>query len=100
MVNFEYKIQDDELIYEFKNLADAWKFADENNLKRCERVEEKEKHPYRRGPAYWEKHLMFWRSSEPGKKKYSQNEIDYYDSWLSEMFSNERVNTKLQSGIN
>jgi len=99
MIEFKYTIMGQGRPHVFKNLADAWKFADDNGLERCERVQEKDKHPFQRGPVYWEKHLMFWHSNEPGKKRYSQKEVEYYDNWLSEMFANEKVNTKLQTGL-
>lgn len=100
MIEFKYTIHAQGRPHVFRDLATAWKFADEMGVPRCERIKETDnRHPYQRGPVYWEKHLMFWRSNEKGQKKYSQKEIDYYDNWLAEMFSKERVNTRLQNGL-
>lgn len=100
MVEFKYTIMGQGRPHVFTDLATAWKFADENGLLRCERIKETDsRHPYLRGPVYWAKHLQFWHQVETGKMKYSQKAKDYYDNWLCDMYSNERINTKLQTGL-
>jgi hypothetical protein len=100
MTQFDYKIKDGDLTYEFKNLADAWKFADDNGLERCPRIFERDnRHPYQRGPIYWQNNLQFWHGNEVGKMKYSDKAKAYYDNWLQDMFKNEKVTTMLQSGL-
>lgn len=84
---------------EFDDLADAWAFCDKNGLPRCERLYEKELHPYQKGPHEWANKLQFWHNPEPGKIKYSKEAIEYYDNWLADIFKNERVATKLQTGL-
>lgn len=100
MISFEYKVEHMGKTHVFKDLAQAWNYADTYRCPRPPRIKEaKDTHPYLRGPIYWQNNLMFWRSTEPGKKKYSQKEIEYYDNWLSDMFANERINTWIQNGL-
>jgi G:T-mismatch repair DNA endonuclease (very short patch repair protein) len=101
MIKFQYKVTTNEgVVYEFKELCDSWKFADDNGLQRPARIMDKDNTmPYMRGPLYWFNNLRFWHNHEAGKIKYSQKAKDYYDNWLQEIYKNERVNTNLQNGL-
>ena len=50
---------------------------------------------YLKGPLWWAQN-KFWH--EPGRS-FSQAAKDYYDKWLSDMWNNERVQTKLQDKV-
>jgi len=100
MLKFEYTIMEGKKKHVFKNLADAWKFADDNGLERCQRATDfTQLHPYLRGPVYWEKNLQFWHRKDQFTMRYSEKAKQYYDNWLQDMFKNERVETKLQTGL-
>ncbi len=55
----------------------------------------KDRMNYLKGPLWWNEN-RFWH--DPGRN-FSQKAKDYYDKWLSDMWTNERVHTKLQSGL-
>lgn len=100
MIEFKYMVRNGDEFHYFKNLADAWFYADKNGLERPPRIKDKDNtHPYMRGPLYWFNNLRFWHNVEVGKMKYSKKAKEYYDNWLQDQFSKERDQTRLQDKI-